>query len=78
MFIDYTHTHNTNLTWFSETVRGKLVHGAEIRTELLPLFRVAKSVDHPGTHAAEWQEQTEGVTWPRGTVLVTRFPAISI
>lgn len=40
------------LTWFSETVGGKLLHGAEIRTELLPLFRVPERVDHPDTHAA--------------------------
>ena len=41
------------LTRFSETIGSQLFHGAEIRTEPLPLLVVAKRVDHPGAHAAK-------------------------
>lgn len=51
--------YRSKLTRFSETIGSKLFHGTEIGTELLPLLRVPKSVNHPDTHTVETEEHTE-------------------
>jgi hypothetical protein len=51
--LPYTRKMKTIPTWFSETIRGKLVHRTKLRAELLPLLGVAEGVNHPVTHAAQ-------------------------
>lgn len=41
------------LTGLGKAVGGKFLHGTQIRTVRLPLFRAAERVYHPGTHAAD-------------------------
>lgn len=45
------------LTWLSKAVRSKFFHATKRWAEPVPLFLIAKGVNHPGTHAGAGEKE---------------------
>jgi len=45
------------LTWLGKAVRSKFFHATERWAEPVPLFLIAKGVNHPSTHAGAGEKE---------------------